>query len=68
MKALATEMVANFSKKLKSIGVIVKELTGDMQLTKKQIAETHVIVSTPEKFDVITRKGAGLYFLKYDFL
>ncbi|XP_045481609.1 activating signal cointegrator 1 complex subunit 3-like [Harmonia axyridis] len=58
MKALATEMVANFSKKLSSIGVRVKELTGDMQLTRKQIAETHVIVSTPEKFDVITRKGA----------
>ncbi|KAK9889219.1 hypothetical protein WA026_004497 [Henosepilachna vigintioctopunctata] len=58
MKALATEMVANFSKKLNSIGVVVRELTGEMQLTKKQIAETHVIVSTPEKLDVITRKGA----------
>lgn len=58
MKALATEMATSFGEKLSKIGVVVKELTGEMQLTKKQIAETHVIVSTPEKLDVITRKGA----------
>lgn len=27
-----------------------------MQLTKKELQETHVIVTTPEKWDVITRK------------
>lgn len=59
MKALATEMVANFSKKLAPIGISVKECTGDMQLTKKEIAETQMLVTTPEKWDVITRKGAG---------
>lgn len=59
MKALATEMVTNFSKKLAPIGIIVKECTGDMQLTKKEIAETQMLVTTPEKWDVITRKGAG---------
>ncbi|XP_072381205.1 activating signal cointegrator 1 complex subunit 3-like isoform X2 [Diabrotica undecimpunctata] len=58
MKALATEMVVNFSKKLAPIGVTVKECTGDMQLTKKEIAETQMLVTTPEKWDVITRKGA----------
>jgi activating signal cointegrator complex subunit 3 len=58
MKALATEMVANFSKKLSPIGIVVKELTGDMQLTKKEIAETQMLVTTPEKWDVISRKGA----------
>ncbi|KAF7284822.1 hypothetical protein GWI33_021579 [Rhynchophorus ferrugineus] len=58
MKALATEMVANFSKKLAPIGISVKECTGDMQLTKKEIAETQMLVTTPEKWDVITRKGA----------
>ena len=30
---------------------------GDMQLTRAEIAETQVIVTTPEKWDVITRKG-----------
>ena len=28
-----------------------------MQLTRAEIAETQVIVTTPEKWDVITRKG-----------
>lgn len=59
MKALATEMVANFGKKLAPIGINVKECTGDMQLTKKEILETQMLVTTPEKWDVITRKGAG---------
>ncbi|KAJ8934565.1 hypothetical protein NQ318_017264 [Aromia moschata] len=58
MKALATEMVTNFGKKLAPIGITVKECTGDMQLTKKEIAETQMLVTTPEKWDVITRKGA----------
>ncbi|KAL1501849.1 hypothetical protein ABEB36_007098 [Hypothenemus hampei] len=58
MKALATEMVNNFSKKLAPIGITVKECTGDMQLTKKEIVETQMLVTTPEKWDVITRKGA----------
>lgn len=34
MKALAAEMVENFGKRLAGLGVVVKELTGDMQLTK----------------------------------
>jgi activating signal cointegrator complex subunit 3 len=34
----------------------VKEFTGDMQLSRKEVEETHVIVTTPEKWDVITRK------------
>lgn len=59
MKALATEMTVNFGKKLAPIGISVKECTGDMQLTKKEIAETQMLVTTPEKWDVITRKGAG---------
>lgn len=38
-------------------GLSVRELTGDMQLSKKELAETQMIVTTPEKWDVITRKG-----------
>lgn len=33
--------------------------TGDMQLTKTEIAETQIIVTTPEKWDVVTRKPTG---------
>lgn len=57
MKALVQEMVGNFSNRLKPYGINVAELTGDRQLTKQQIAETQVIVTTPEKWDVITRKA-----------
>ena len=59
MKALAAEMTSNFSKKLSSLGVCVRELTGDMQLTKTEIQQTQMIVTTPEKWDVVTRKGSG---------
>ena len=40
-------------------GVVVRELTGDMQMTKKEIMETQMIVTTPEKWDVVTRKSTG---------
>ncbi|CAF1136865.1 unnamed protein product [Rotaria sp. Silwood1] len=59
MKALASEMVENFSRRLSSLGLQVKELTGDMQLTKTEIERTHMIITTPEKWDVITRKSTG---------
>ncbi|KAF8212106.1 Sec63-domain-containing protein [Mycena galopus ATCC 62051] len=57
MKALVQEMVGNFSARLKVFGIRVGELTGDSQMTKQQIAETQIIVTTPEKWDVITRKS-----------
>lgn len=60
MKALAAEMTASFSKKLSSLGIVVKELTGDMQLTKAEILQTQMLVTTPEKWDVVTRKGTGM--------
>ena len=42
MKALAAEMVANFGQRLQHLGILVKELTGDMQLTKTEIKNTQV--------------------------
>lgn len=42
MKALAAEMVQNFGKRLSSLGIAVRELTGDMQLTKAEILKTQV--------------------------
>ena len=41
-------------------GLKVAELTGDMQPSKKELAETQMIVTTPEKWDVITRKGGDV--------
>lgn len=57
LKALVQEQVGNFGKRLEPYGIRVSELTGDRQLTKAQIADTQVIVTTPEKWDVITRKA-----------
>ena len=59
MKALAAEMVENFGKRLAPLGVNVRELTGDMQLTKQEILQTQMLVTTPEKWDVVTRKSLG---------
>jgi activating signal cointegrator complex subunit 3 len=57
MKALAQEVVEKFSSKLKGLGLIVRELTGDMQLSRAEADSAHVIVTTPEKWDVVTRKS-----------
>ncbi|KND03788.1 uncharacterized protein SPPG_01244 [Spizellomyces punctatus DAOM BR117] len=65
MKALAAEVVRKFSARLGGreqdggLGISVRELTGDMQLTKAEIAATQMIVTTPEKWDVVTRKSVG---------
>ena len=60
MKALAGEVTAAFTKRLAALGLVVRELTGDMQLSKRELAETQMIVTTPEKWDVITRKGGDV--------
>lgn len=62
MKALVQENVKNFGHRLKPFGVSVKELSGDSSLTRQQIADTQVIVTTPEKWDIVTRQGEGRAF------
>ena len=57
MKSLVQEMVGNFQKRLANYGIKVSELTGDHQLCKEEITATQVIVCTPEKWDIITRKS-----------
>ncbi|KAB8339317.1 hypothetical protein FH972_022250 [Carpinus fangiana] len=59
MKALAAEITEKFSKRLAWLGIQVRELTGDMHLTKQEILATQIIVTTPEKWDVVTRKSTG---------
>ncbi|KAL5544599.1 hypothetical protein UlMin_008383 [Ulmus minor] len=60
MKALAAEVTAAFSHRLSPLNMNVRELTGDMQLSKKELEETQMIVTTPEKWDVITRKSSDM--------
>ncbi|KAK2737824.1 hypothetical protein FQN57_007382 [Myotisia sp. PD_48] len=59
MKALAAEVTEKLGKRLAWLGIEVRELTGDMQLTKQEIVQTQIIVTTPEKWDVVTRKSTG---------
>ncbi|KAJ8969793.1 hypothetical protein NQ314_001578 [Rhamnusium bicolor] len=62
MRSLVQEMVGNFGKRLASYNITVSELTGDHQLTREQISATQIIVCTPEKWDIITRKGGEKTF------
>ncbi|KAI9682874.1 MAG: DEIH-box ATPase [Trizodia sp. TS-e1964] len=62
LKALVQEQVGNFGGRLAPYGIKVSELTGDRQLTKQQIADTQIIVTTPEKWDVITRKATEMSY------
>ena len=57
MRSLVQEMVGSFGKRLAPFGLKVGELTGDHQLSREEIAQTQVIVCTPEKWDIITRKS-----------
>ncbi|KAK1409041.1 hypothetical protein QVD17_41306 [Tagetes erecta] len=62
MKALVAEVVGNLSNRLKQYGVTVMELSGDQSLTRQQTEETQIIVTTPEKWDIITRKSGDLIY------
>ncbi|KAF1953482.1 Sec63-domain-containing protein [Byssothecium circinans] len=59
MKALAAEVTDKLGKRLAWLGIKTRELTGDMHLTKAEILDTQIIVTTPEKWDVVTRKSTG---------
>lgn len=47
-KALVQEMVGNLTTRLKVFSIKVGELTGGSQMTKQQIAEMQIIVTTGE--------------------
>lgn len=57
MKALAAEVTETFGRRLAPLDIVVAELTGDTQMSKRELETTQMIVTTPEKWDVITRKG-----------
>ena len=59
MKALAAELTGKLGSRLAWLGVQVREYTGDMNLTKKEISQTQIIITTPEKWDVVTRRSTG---------
>lgn len=66
IKALVQEIVSNFNKRLgcKPFNLVVEELTGDHQLDQRQISKAQIIVCTPEKWDIVTRKSIDRLYTK----
>lgn len=65
MKALVQEIVGNFQKRLEPFDIQVRELTGDVNMSKEQIRETQIIITTPEKvshYIVVDRRFLRKYF------
>lgn len=64
LKALVSEQMREFQRRLTAqFGIVVNELTGDLSLSQKEIMETQVLVTTPEKWDVVTRKATEELFV-----
>lgn len=59
VRELTGESAVLWSWELALVARTLSIFTGDMQLTKAEIAETQIIVTTPEKWDVVTRKPTG---------
>jgi len=58
MKALVQEVVHRFKKRIgEPYGLCVRELSGDASLSRRELQETQIIVTTPEKWDIVTRKA-----------
>eukprot|EP00762_Andalucia_godoyi_P001879 ANDGO_05989.mRNA.1 Putative U5 small nuclear ribonucleoprotein 200 kDa helicase len=56
MKALVSEVCSNLKKRLESFNLRIFELSGDVPLDRSTILNSHIIITTPEKWDVVTRK------------
>ncbi|KAM3313402.1 hypothetical protein ACQJBY_032793 [Aegilops geniculata] len=58
MKALVQEKMRNWKVKLGSLGINCLEMTGDSEFfNKKAIHDSDLILTTPEKFDSMSRHG-----------
>lgn len=60
MKALVQEVVRTFTERLAPLGLQVSELSGDTATSQAQLLQTQLVVATPEKWDIVTRKSVEL--------
>ncbi|XP_058487783.1 probable ATP-dependent DNA helicase HFM1 isoform X1 [Solea solea] len=57
IKALCSQCFENWTKKFGPLGLTCKELTGDTEIDNFfEIQDSHIILTTPEKWDSMTRK------------
>ena len=61
LKALANEIVNKFNTSLKFLNIVVNEFSGDVNLSKEQIANTNLFIGIPEKWDLFTRKNEDIF-------
>jgi len=57
MRALVSEVVGNLQQRFDPLGLKVVELTGESFLSRRELKDAQVIVATPEKWDIVTRRG-----------
>lgn len=62
MKALVAEVVATLNVRLNYLGIRAAEFTGDIHLSRQEFEDASIIVSTPEKWDVLSRKTVERQF------
>ncbi|KAH8740934.1 U5 small nuclear ribonucleoprotein 200kDA helicase [Cryptosporidium ryanae] len=58
MKSLVYEISKKYRKSLRELKINVIDITSDESVTKEQIDSNHVIVTVPEKFDILTRSNS----------
>ncbi len=65
LKALAKERLKDWTKKIeKALGRKVVELTGDFTPDQEQLLEAEVIITTPEKWDGISRSWENRLYVR----
>ncbi|KAJ1609900.1 U5snrp Brr2 SFII RNA helicase sec63 and the second part of the RNA [Cryptosporidium canis] len=57
MKALVAEQVESLRIRLRPLGILVNEMTGDTRISRSLMDMTQIFITTPEKLDVVTRKS-----------
>jgi len=64
MKALVRERVLDWSQKFAKINKKVIEVTGDITPRSELIRSSHIIITTPEKWDAMSRNWTEKDFVK----
>lgn len=55
MKSLVSEVARKYTTALAPLGLVVHELTADVHLSRRDLDKIHIIVTVPEKWDILTR-------------
>ena len=65
MRALVGELQRSLSARLRTYGILVTECTGEQRLSHRDLWRSHILVTTPEKWDVLTRRANERPLLRF---